>query len=200
MDTCGQPENRELPMDTKLYYPAFPLFLFNASRNSRDAKLLGIFIRRFISRSYSKPYPRECRTRKTEPASRYSRSSKSERSTIVPRKVRAYSLSVSHTPWRSLRDSVGVLESREKIFHKKINLRRSHEVRARATNSGGLSSAISSGGFEWATNGHNQVVRRSLWHSRCITLLGLRGDCVGDSRIYRRRRFHFTASRIFVST
>lgn len=106
-----------------------------------------------------------------------------------------------------VRDSecVGVLESREKIFHKKINLRRSHEKRARATNSGGLSSAISPGGFEWATNGHNQVVRRVLWHSRCITSPGLRGDCLRRATRVRcphdrRRRFHFTASRIFVST
>lgn len=37
----------------------------NASRDSLDAKLSGIFIRRFISRSYPGPYPRECRTRKS---------------------------------------------------------------------------------------------------------------------------------------
>lgn len=79
---------------------------------------------------------------------------------------------------QSERLRVGVLESREKIFHKKINLRRSHEKRARATNSGGLSSAISPGGFEWATNGHNQVVRRAttMASTPCITLPGLRGN------------------------
>jgi len=98
------------------------------------------------------------------------------------REKRACILSVARAR-RSLRDSVGALESREKIFHKKINLRRSHEERARATNSGGLSSAISPAGFEWATNGHNQVVNRALWRSRCITLSGLCGDCVGDPRI-----------------
>lgn len=67
--------------------------LCNALRESRDAKLSGIFIRRFISRSYPGPCPRECRTRKTGTASGYSRRSESERwGTSVPRKASVYSL------------------------------------------------------------------------------------------------------------
>lgn len=92
----------------------------NASRDSLDAKLSGIFIRRFISRSYPGPYPRECRTRKSGNGLRNIAENAGGGGTSVPREASVYILSVARAPLasveESLRDSAGVAESRGRKY------------------------------------------------------------------------------------
>lgn len=102
---------------TQIFITNSLLPLCNALRESRDAKLSGIFIRRFISRSYSRSYPRECRTRKTGTASGYSRRSESKRwGTSVPRKACILSVARATTVEKSERLGSVCWKARRKYF------------------------------------------------------------------------------------